>query len=87
VEVRRWQPGDKFQPFGMEGHQKVSDHLTNRKISAAKKEEALVVESFEDTICAVIFPPIKNQRQPGTIAEQMRCSTSTKRCLKITIID
>lgn len=87
LTLRYWKPGDQLKPFGMDGHQKVSDHLTNRKINAARKEEAMVIESFEDTICAVIFPPIKNKRQPGTIADQMRCSTDTERCLKIMVTD
>jgi tRNA(Ile)-lysidine synthase len=84
IRIRRWQPGDQFQPFGMEGHQQVSDHLTNRKISAAHKDRALVIESFEETIYAIIFPPIKNQIPPGTISEQVKCDTNTEKCLKIT---
>ncbi|HKK46439.1 MAG TPA: tRNA lysidine(34) synthetase TilS [Balneolaceae bacterium] len=83
VTLRRWQHGDRFQPFGMEGHQLVSDHLTNRKISAAHKDETLVIESFDKSICAIIFPPIKNQTQPGTISEQVKCDNQTKYCLKI----
>lgn len=83
ITIRRWHNGDRFQPFGMKGHQQVSDHLTNRKVSAVYKEEALVIESFEDTICAIIFPPIKNQSPPGTISEQMKCDADTKYCLKI----
>lgn len=83
LRVRRWKAGDKFQPLGMEGHQRVSDHLTDKKISAVYKEEALVIESFEETIYALIFPPIKNQTPPGTISEQVKCDTETKKCLKI----
>ena len=84
ITIRRWEEGDAFQPFGMQGHQQVADHLTNRKISAAHKNKALVIESFEETICAIIFPPIKNQTQPGTISEQVKCDTETEKCLKIT---
>ena len=84
LHIRPWQNGDQFQPLGMEGHQSVADHLTNRKISAVEKEKALVVESFEETICAVIFPPIENRRPPGTISEWTKCTQSTRRCLTIT---
>lgn len=84
ITIRRWEEGDVFQPLGMQGHQKVADHLTNRKISAAHKDKALVIESFEQTICAIIFPPIKNQTQPGTISEKVKCDTGTEKCLKIT---
>jgi len=83
LTLRRWREGDRFQPFGMEGHQQVSDHLTNRKISAAHKKQALVIESFDKSICAVIFPPIKNQTQPGTISELVKCDSQTKYCVKI----
>lgn len=83
IKLRRWKSGDRLQPLGMEGHQQVSDHLTNRKVSAAKKDKALVVETFEEKICAVIFPPIKNQMPIGTIAEHVKCDSQTKHCLKI----
>lgn len=83
IRIRRWQHGDQFQPFGMEGHQRVSDHLTNRKISAAYKDQALVIESFEETIYAIIFPPIKKQPPPGTISEQVKCDADTEKCLEI----
>lgn len=83
LTLRNWKPGDAFQPLGMEGHQKVSDHLTNRKVSAAEKKSALVIVSFDETICAVIFPPIENRRPPGTIAESVKCDHTTGRCLII----
>ena len=83
LTLRNWKPGDSFQPLGMEGHQKVSDHLTNRKVSAARKKSALVLVSFDETICAVIFPPIENRRPPGTIAESAKCDRTTGSCLKI----
>lgn len=83
IHLRRWNEGDRFQPFGMEGHQTVADHLTNRKIGAVYKSSALVLESFEETICAVIFPPIENRVPPGTISELVRCTPSTRKCLTI----
>jgi len=83
LKLRRWRPGDRLQPLGMEGHQSVADHLTNRKIPAAEKEKALVLESFEESICAVIFPTIKNQNPPGTISDWAKCRSSTESCLTI----
>ena len=83
LTLRNWKPGDSFQPLGMEGHQNVSDHLTNRKVSAAEKKSALVVVSFDETICAVIFPPIENRRPPGTIAESVKRDSTTGQCLII----
>ena len=83
ITVRRWQQGDQFRPLGMQGHQQVANHLTNRKVSAAHKNEALVIESFEETICAIIFPRIKNQTSLGTISEQIKCDDHTRWCLKV----
>lgn len=81
LTLRFWKKGDRFRPFGMEGHQNVSDHLANRKISAAEKKKALVLESFEETICAVIFPPIENRVPPGTISEAAKCTAHTRKYL------
>jgi tRNA(Ile)-lysidine synthase len=81
--LRKWKKGDRFQPLGMNGRQTVADHLTNRKVIAVKKSEVLVLESFEETICAVIFPPKMNRLPPGTIADKVKCTKSTSRCLII----
>ncbi len=83
VTLRQWRHGDQFKPLGMQGHQSVADHLTNRKISAVRKQDAFVIESFEETICAVIFPPIKNRTQIGTISEEFKCEANTEKCLEI----
>ncbi|HYW35658.1 MAG TPA: tRNA lysidine(34) synthetase TilS [Balneolaceae bacterium] len=83
LHIRKWKKGDRFQPLGMTGHQSVADHLTNRKVSATEKPDALVLESFEETICAVIFPPIEKKQPPGTIADALKCKETTTRCLTI----
>lgn len=83
INIRSWQDGDRFQPLGMSGHQLVSDHLTNRKVSAAYRKQAILIESFEETICALIFPLIKNELSAGTISEQVKWEADTRRCLKI----
>lgn len=83
LTLRQWQNGDRLQPLGMEGHQLVSDHLTNRKISTAHKSEALVIESFEESICAVIFPPIKNRASIGTISDHVKWDADTEQCMKV----
>lgn len=83
ITLRRWKAGDRLQPLGMEGHQTVAEHLTNRKVSAVEKKHVLVIESFEETICALIFPPIKNQSSTGTISELAKCDSNTQKCLRI----
>lgn len=82
VEIRRWQDGDKFQPLGMMGHQKISDHLTNKKVDASKKNEAIVILSFEQIICAVIFPHSENLSM-GSISEKVKCNDTTEEALVI----
>jgi tRNA(Ile)-lysidine synthase len=83
LALRHWKAGDSFQPFGMTGNQLVSDHLANRKISSALKKQAKVLESFDGTICAVIFPHHSGTEQPGTISERVRCSPETKQTVTI----
>lgn len=47
LTVRRIQQGDSFVPFGMTGRKKVSDYLTDRKFSIARKEQQWVLCSGE----------------------------------------
>jgi tRNA(Ile)-lysidine synthase len=42
---RRWAPGDVFTPFGMKSDKKISDLLTDAKISLPDKEKITVLES------------------------------------------
>ena len=54
LEVRVWQPGDKFCPIGMGGKsRKVKDYLKDEKLSLFEKEKVKVLLS-EDNICWVI---------------------------------
>ena len=54
LTLRRWQPGDIFQPFGMGGkHRKLSDYLTDIKLSRFAKEEVWLLVSG-DRICWVV---------------------------------
>ncbi|HKJ31625.1 MAG TPA: tRNA lysidine(34) synthetase TilS [Balneolales bacterium] len=82
VTIRKWRNGDRFQPLGMNGHKKISDLLTDKKIDASLKNEAMVIVSFEETICAVIFPQFKNS-EIGSISENYKCVDSTKKALVI----
>lgn len=83
LTIRPWKAGDKIQPLGMKGHQSIADHLTNRKVSSEKKQTAFVIENFDDSIAAVIFPPFTQNDWPGTISEQYKCKTSTQTTLMI----
>lgn len=83
VTIRNWKHGDRFTPFGMEGTQLISDHLTNRKIPSNKKKSAKVIESFDGNICAVIFPHNSGVDEIGTISNNVRCTDITKKSLII----
>lgn len=50
LTVRSWKEGDRFQPLGMSGQQKISDLLVQRKISVHEKEKVLVVCSGDDIL-------------------------------------
>lgn len=43
LTVRRVQEGDRFVPFGMNGHRLVSDLLTDQKVNVLDKRKSLVV--------------------------------------------
>ena len=50
LTLRTVEPGDIFQPYGMEGHKLVSDFLTDRKLSILEKRRQLVVTDATGTI-------------------------------------
>ena len=51
--VRKWEHGDSFKPFGLRGRKKISDYLTDLKLTITEKEKQLVVCSGND-ICWVV---------------------------------
>ncbi|HZV34309.1 MAG TPA: tRNA lysidine(34) synthetase TilS, partial [Verrucomicrobiae bacterium] len=42
VILRHWQPGDRFQPIGMEKDVKLQDFFTNQKVPRVKRHELLL---------------------------------------------
>lgn len=86
LNIRKWKTGDTIEPLGLKGrHQNVSDLLTNKKIKSSNKQDAKIVETFDNRISAVIFPhPVNGEI--GTVAEWTKCSNVTKEVLTIEII-
>ena len=73
LNLRKWQVGDKFVPFGMTGKKKVSDYLTDKKFSLLQKERQWVVSSGEDIVWLV------NERTDN----RFRITEKTTRVLRI----
>lgn len=48
--LRYWCTGDKFQPLGLVGHQKVSDFLINNKIDRFSKDDQVILTADDDII-------------------------------------
>tara|TARA_R100000027_G_scaffold35774_2_gene26279 strand:+ start:6972 stop:7562 length:591 start_codon:yes stop_codon:yes gene_type:complete len=76
LEVRRWQPGDKFQPLGAPGRKKLQDCFTDRKISPEQRR-TLPVICWRGKICWVPgLPP----------AEEFRVTSAEESLLSLTYL-
>jgi tRNA(Ile)-lysidine synthase len=53
LTVRRWRQGDAFYPLGMKGRKKISDFLTDRKVSRPDKEKTYVLLSGNEIVCVL----------------------------------
>ncbi len=50
LQIRRWEKGDRFIPFGMTGFQKLSDYFNNHKFTKVEKENVWLLCSGDDII-------------------------------------
>ena len=50
LQIRKWELGDRFVPFGMTGFQKLSDYFNNHKFTKFEKENAWLLCSGDDII-------------------------------------
>lgn len=83
IAIRKWETGDSIEPLGLNGrHQKISDLLTNKKIKSSVKQEAKIIETFDNRISAVIFPHLV-KGEIGIIAEWAKCDDSTQKVLTV----
>jgi tRNA(Ile)-lysidine synthase len=53
LRVRNWNPGDRFQPFGLEGSKKLSDFLQERQVPRKARPEVLLVTDEEGILWVV----------------------------------
>ena len=77
LEIRRWQSGDWFIPFGMKGRKRISDYLTDRKYSLLAKEQQCVVCSGQDIVWVV------NERSDN----RFRITEATRRIMLLHVND
>lgn len=85
LKLQYWQDGDKMKPLGMEGNKLISDVLTDHKITAAEKKQAIKVTGFDGKICAVIFPHRTKKRLSGCISDDCKVRETTKNVIAIQI--
>lgn len=53
LTLRPWRDGDVFQPFGLDGHKKVSDVLTERRVPPHRRARQLVLLSEGEVVWVV----------------------------------
>lgn len=75
LHLRNWQQGDKFFPLGMKGSKKISDFLTDIKISSKIKENVLVLTDDEKILSVLGY----------RIDDRVRISNNSKNFYKIEI--
>ena len=73
IQLRLWQPGDRFQPVGLGSAVKLQDLFTNAKVPAAAKRQKLVACTATDEIFWV---------EGLRIGEMAKIKPNTKRFLK-----
>ena len=76
-EIRRWKDGDKFQPIGMKGTKKISDFLSDEKISSIIKKEHLVLTNSGKIVWVIGL----------RIDERFKVTPETKKSLKLTMAE
>lgn len=48
--LRGWRPGDRMRPYGMEGHRKIQDILTDCKVPRSERARIPVIESLGEIV-------------------------------------
>jgi len=75
LTIRRWKAGDKFRPIGLNGTKKISDYLTEIKVSSSQKKEQLLLLDGEKIVWVI----------GNRIDESVKINSKTKRVIKLWI--
>ena len=54
LQLRKWQAGDRFHPFGLKGSKLLSDFFVDQKMTTRQKEECHVLTTANDEIVWVV---------------------------------
>ncbi|MGC9354064.1 MAG: tRNA lysidine(34) synthetase TilS, partial [Mariniphaga sp.] len=73
--IRKWRPGDYFQPLGMQGFKKISDFLIDEKIPVHQKENTWLLCSGQKVVWVM----------GHRIDNRFKISEATRKVLKIEI--
>jgi len=77
VEIRNWEQGDTFHPLGAPGEMKVSDFLTNEKVSMLDKPNILLLRNTFETVWVI----------GKRISENFKIDGDTRSIIKAEIIN
>lgn len=77
IIIRNKKDGDRFQPFGMTNHKKLSDFFIDLKYTAAEKENQWLMESNKEIFWVV----------GKRISDRARVKEESKRTLKISVTE
>ncbi len=75
LKIRKWQKGDRFQPYGMKGSKLLSDFFTDQKWSAFQKEDIWLMESGEEIVWIV----------GHRLADTVKITPETKQVFRISL--
>lgn len=75
--LRKWQAGDRFHPFGMKGSKLLSDFFVDQKMTTRQKEECYVLTNADGQIVWVVGKRID---------DRFKVTEKTKSILKVQIV-
>jgi tRNA(Ile)-lysidine synthase len=75
--MRKWQQGDYFYPLGMRGRKKLSDFITDQKMSTIKKQNLWLIVSGSHIVWVV----------GHRIDERYKISSSTQKVFVVELQD
>ena len=76
LSIRYLRQGDKMRPFGMDGHKKISDILSDKKVPLRRRGQTVVISDQKEILWLVGV----------TTTESTRISRASQKILKLTVV-